>query len=94
MNDMSGHDALERAASAPPADPNARMKEVLGAQAEALDAMFTALAADAVRCKPFVNPTAVYTRLALQAQTNCRAAFEAMARADRTARAGEGDGRK
>jgi hypothetical protein len=87
MNDMSSTPASPRSVNADARDPIALMNELLTAQALALDDMFTELVGDAAQCKPYVETTEAWTRLALKAQANCRGSLEAMARAiDREAR--------
>lgn len=82
--------AKDRPADAP--DPLALMGDMLTAQARSLDGLFAELVGQAERNMtkwPLAAQT--YARLAFQAQWNCRATLEAMARADRLAEIREED---
>jgi hypothetical protein len=80
-------------ANSTPVDPMARMSEMLMTQALSLDAMFTELAEHAAdNLTQWPSAGERYARLALRAQSNCRASLEAIAKADRAKRrAGDGD---
>ncbi len=84
MNDMSNVRIAEPKAATNPADPAALLRDLLTAQIFTLDAMFTELVGDAASSRPYLDSTAIYTRLALRAQANCRTSLQAVERAART----------
>lgn len=88
MNEMRRPEAHDRdTAGSDPADPIARMREMLMTQALSLDAMFGELVGYAAEnFEAWPGPTERYMRLALRAQSNCRASLEAVARVDRAER--------
>ena len=83
MTEMRPPNARDRqAAAADPADPMARMSEMLMTQALSLDTMFNELVGYAAEnFQAWPGPTERYMRLALRAQSNCRASLVAMAKA-------------
>ena len=86
MRRPEAHDS--EATCSDPADPIARMREMLMTQALSLDAMFNELVGYAANNFEAWSggPTERYMRLALRAQSNCRASLEAVARVDRAKR--------
>lgn len=82
-----------KAAASDPSDPMARMNEMLIAQALSLDAMFTELVGHAAdNYTKWPTSAARYARLALRAQSNCRASVETVAKADRAKRRAQAGG--
>ena len=71
-----------------PAAPDSltAMSEILMAQALTLDGMFAELVENAANSKPYPLTLDRYTRLALRAQGNCRAALMGMVRVERELR--------
>lgn len=94
MNEMRKLKAPDRkAAAGDPSDPLARMNEMLIAQALSLDAMFIELVGHAAdNYTKWPTSAARYARLALRAQSNCRASVETVAKADRAKRRAQGGG--
>ncbi|WP_340316374.1 hypothetical protein [Rhizorhabdus argentea] len=88
MNEMRRPEARDaEATGSNPADPIARMSEMLMTQALSLDAMFAELVGYAAEnFEEWPGPTERYMRLALRAQSNCRASLDSVARADRAQR--------
>ncbi|MBO9380118.1 hypothetical protein GG804_25450 [Sphingomonas histidinilytica] len=69
------------------------MNEMLIAQALSLDAMFTELVRHAAdNYTKWPTSAARYARLALRAQSNCRASVETVAKADRAKQRARGRG--
>lgn len=94
MNEMRSPRPRDRApAKRTPPDPMARMSDMLVAQAISLDTMFAELAGYAAdNYTKWPTSAERYGRLALRAQSNCRASVETVARADRAKRRARGDG--
>jgi len=92
MSEIHGPEAGEgdRQGSVP-ADPMARLNEILVLQTLTLNDMFTELAEHcASNFQSWPGPTERYIRLALRAQSNFRVSLEAVARAERTKRQAPG----
>ncbi len=96
MNDMSRAEAPGPIVDAPeadctdptdPIDPMAEMRRLLLEQAYSLNGMFhdfTNYSVEVFAESP--GPAQAYIRLALRAQSNCRASLQAMAKADEAQR--------
>ncbi len=86
MNDMSHPPAPPPPDGAAPDEPATLLSAMLTAQARSLDGMFNRLLGQAEEnMTDWPTAAEAYARLAFQAQWNCRASLEAMARADRLA---------
>ena len=77
LTDLSHH-LSDRAKALQGDTPLRQVEEMLLAQADALNAMFTALARKATE-QEYMKPMETYTRLALKAQSQCRATLETLA---------------
>lgn len=92
MTDATPQSSTPPAPAAPrenwPEDPVEMLNEMLSEQAASLHVMFSSLRDFATETFQQQSPYAAqaYIRLALRAQTNCRSALDALARADRVTR--------